>query len=113
MGVTGGRQIMATIRRRRPFMGHGMQMVRRPRRQRGGRMYYMRRRFQKGKGILHPRAKGVTREDVMDFPLLGLLAGASYVTQKVAHSKKNKYQDQARKTNTRNKRRHDGSPGSD
>ena len=30
---------MATIRRRRPFMGRGMHMVRRPRRQRGGRMH--------------------------------------------------------------------------
>ena len=83
--------IMVTIRRRRrrrPLMGRGMHMVRRPRRQRGGRMHYMRRRFQKGKGLRNPRAKGKTREDVLDFPLLGLLAGASYVTDKVAHSRK-------------------------
>ena len=58
-------------------------------------MHYMRRRFQKGKVILHPKAKGVTSEDVLDFPLLGLLAGASWVTQKVADSKK-KYKDQAK-----------------
>ena len=85
--------IMVTIRRRRrrrPFMGRGMHMVRRPCRQRGGRMHYMRRRFQKGKGLMNPRAKGVTSEDVRNFPLLGLLAGASWVTDKVAHSKRNK-----------------------
>ena len=87
---------MATIRRRRrrrvtrPLMGRGMHMVRRPRRQRGGRMYYMRRRFQKGKGLLHPRAKGVTSEDVLDFPLLALWAGAAHVVDKVAHSKRKK-----------------------
>ena len=68
--------IMATIRRRRR-----RRRVTRP---------FMRRQFQKGKGILHPRAKGVTSEDVLDFPLLGLLAGASWVTQKVADSKRKK-----------------------
>ena len=72
--------IMVTIRRRRLLMGRGM--VRRPRRQRGGRMHYRRRRFQKG--------KGVTSRDVRTFPLLALLAGASYVTDKVAHSKRKK-----------------------
>ena len=81
---------MPIIRRRRPIMGRGMHMVRRPRRQRGGRMHYMRRRFQKGKGLLNPRAKGVTSEDVLDFPLLSLLACAGWITDKVAHSKRKK-----------------------
>ena len=51
---------MAGIRRRqrrhatrtKRLMGSGMHMVRRPRRQRGGRMHYSRRRLQKGEGIL-------------------------------------------------------------
>ena len=34
------------------LMGSGMQMVRRPRRQRGARMHYSRRRLQKGEGVL-------------------------------------------------------------
>ena len=33
-------------------MGSGMHIVRRPRRQRGGRMHYTRRRLQKGEGVL-------------------------------------------------------------
>ena len=33
-------------------MGSGMHVVRRPRRQRGGRMHYTRRRLQKGQGII-------------------------------------------------------------
>ena len=88
---------MVTIRRRRRcrratkrLMGSGMHIVRRPRRQRGGRMHYMRCRFQKGKGLMNPRAKGVTSEDVRGFSLLALLAGASWVTDKVAHSKRKK-----------------------
>ena len=64
----------------------------------------MRRRFQKG--------KGVTRKDVLDFPLLGLLAGASYVTDKVAHSKRKKTIKTERKNKKSNKL-HDGSPASD
>ena len=49
---------MAGIRRRRRqrvtkrLMGSGMHIVRRPRRQRGGRMHYTRRRLQKGEGVL-------------------------------------------------------------
>ena len=53
------RQSMAGIRRRRRratrtrrMMGSGMQIVRRPRRQRGRRMHYTRSRLQKGEGIL-------------------------------------------------------------
>ena len=59
---------------------------------------------------MNPRAKGVTSEDVRGFPLLALLAGASYVTDKVAHSKRKK--TIKTKRTTRNKR-HDESPGTD
>ena len=70
--VTGGRQIMETIRRsRRPFMGRGMHMVRRPRRQRGGRRHYMRRRFQKGKGLLKQTQK---MNDFFGVPMYALMA---------------------------------------
>ena len=54
---------MAGIRRRRRrrvtkrLMGSGMHIVRRPRRQRGGRMDYTRRRLQKGEGILSDALK--------------------------------------------------------
>ena len=75
-------------------------------------MHYMRRRFQKGKGLMNPRAKGVTSEDVMDFPLLGLLAGASWVTDKVAHSKRKKTIKTKREKQKR-KKRHYGPPVSD
>ena len=77
---------MATIRRRRrPLMGRGMHIVRRPRRQRGGRMHYMRRRFQKGKGIIDPKDRSA-----IDFPLLAALSGAGWLAQKFADSKRKK-----------------------
>ena len=77
---------MATIRRRRrPLMGRGMHIVRRPRRQRGGRMHYMRRRFQKGKGVLDRSDKSG-----LDFPLLAALAGAGWLMQKGEDSKRKK-----------------------
>ena len=47
---------MATIRRRRvtqPFMGRGMHMVRRRRRQRGGRLHTVRRPRRQRGGRLH------------------------------------------------------------
>ena len=72
---------MATIRRRRPFMGRGMYMVRRPRRQRGGRMHYMRRRFQKGKGLSKQTQK---MNDLFGVPLYAMMA----LTADIAHSRK-------------------------
>ena len=72
---------MATIRRRRPFMGRGMHMVRRPRRQRDGRMHYMRRRFQKGKGLLKQTQR---MNDFFGVPLYAIMA----LTADFAHSKK-------------------------
>ena len=72
---------MATIPRRRPFMGRGMHMVRRPRRQRGGRMHYMRRRFQKGKGLSKRDQK---INDSFKVPLYALMA----LTADFAHSRK-------------------------
>ena len=75
---------MATIRRRRrrrPLMGRGIQMVRRPRRQRGGRMHYMRRRFQKGKGLSKRDQK---MNDLIGAPLYAMLA----LTADIAHKKK-------------------------
>ena len=64
---------MVTIRRRRrrPFMGRGMHMVRRPRRQRGGRMHYMRRRFQKGKGL---SKQTQVVNDLVGFPMYAMMA---------------------------------------
>ena len=47
---------MATIRRRRvtqPFMGRGMHVVRRLRRQRGGRMHIVRRPRRQHGGRMH------------------------------------------------------------
>ena len=75
--------IMVTIRRRRrrPLMGRGMHMVRRPRRQRGGRMHYMRRRFQKGRG-LDPQTQKM--KDLIGAPLYAMLA----LTADIADKKK-------------------------
>ena len=72
----------------------------------------MRRRFQKGKGLLNPRAKGVTSDDVLDFPLLALWAGASHVMDKVSHSKRKKNIKTKRKTKKETKQ-HDVSYGTD
>ena len=74
---------MATIRRRRrrPLMGRGM--VRHPRRQRGGRMHYMRRRFQKGKGLTKQNQK---IQDTMKVPLYALMA----LTADFAHKRHKK-----------------------
>ena len=63
-------------------MGRGMQMVRRPRRQRGGRMHYMRRRFQKGKGFAQKRTQKM--HDTFKVPLYALMA----LTADFAHSRK-------------------------
>ena len=77
---------MVTIRRRRrPLMGRGMQMVQRPRRQRGGRMHYMRRRFQKGRG-LDPQTQVVN--DLIGAPMFALMALAGHLQHKMAKSKK-------------------------
>ena len=75
-------------------------------------MHYMRRRSQKGKGLLNPRAKGVTSEDVRGFPLLGLLASASWVI-KLLTRKEKKYKDQANNKTQETKRRDNGSYGTD
>ena len=80
---------MVTIRRRRrrrPLMGRGMQMVRRPRRQRGGRMHYMRRRFQKGKGMTKKQTQGTL--DLVGAPMFALMALAGHLQHKMAESKK-------------------------
>ena len=78
---------MVTIRRRRrPLMGRGMQMVRRPRRQRGGRMHYMRRRFQKG--MTNVQAQGTL--DLVGAPMFALMALAGHLQHKMAKSKKKK-----------------------
>ena len=78
---------MVTIRRRRrrPFMGRGMHMVRRPRRQRGGRMHYMRRRFQKGKGL---SKQTQVVNDLVGFPMYAMMALTGHLQDKLAHSKK-------------------------
>ena len=73
---------MATIRRRRQRGGR-MYMVRRPRRQRGGRMHYMRRRFQKGRGLTKQNQK---IQDTMKVPLFALLA----LTADIAHKRHKK-----------------------
>ena len=65
-------------RRRRPLMGRGMQMVRRPRRQRGGRMHYRRRRFQQAQVPL----------DLVGAPMFALMALAGHLQHKMAKSKK-------------------------
>ena len=78
--------IMVTIRRRRrrrPLMGRGMQMVRRPRRQRGGRMHYMRRRFQKGGGYKSWQDK---MDDAVKVPLFALMS----LTADMAHKRHKK-----------------------
>ena len=79
--------IMVTIRRRRrrPLMGRGMQMVRRPRRQRGGRMHYMRRRFQKGRGYSNPQAQ--VPLDLVGAPMFALMALAGHLQHKMAKKK--------------------------
>ena len=79
---------MATIRRRRrrrPLMGRGMQMVRRTRRQRGGRMHYMRRRFQKGKGMRRNVTQGAL--DLAGVPLYAMMALAGHLQHKMAKKK--------------------------
>ena len=72
-------------RRRRPLMGRGMQMVRRPRRQRGGRMHYRRRRFQKGRG-LDPQTQVLN--DLVGAPMFALMALAGHLQHKMVKSKK-------------------------
>ena len=73
---------MATIRRRRQRGGR-MYMVRRPRRQRGGRMHYMRRRFQKGKGYKSWQDK---MDDTVKVPLYALMS----LTADFAHKRHKK-----------------------
>ena len=80
---------MATIRRRRRrratkrLMGRGMHMVRRPRRQRGERMHYMRRRFQKGKGLCNAQTQ--VPIDLVGFPMFALMALTGHLQDKLAH----------------------------
>ena len=76
---------MHVVRRPRRQRGGRMHVVRRPRRQRGGRMHYVRRRFQKGKGVLDRSDKSG-----LDFPLLAALAGAGWLMQKGEDSKRKK-----------------------
>ena len=59
-----------------------MQIVRRPRRQRGGRMHYMRRRFQKGKGFVGK----LVPDDLVAAPAYGLMA----LVEHLQHSRKKK-----------------------
>ena len=64
-----------------------MQLVRRPRRQRGGRMHYMRRRFQKGKGMSNPQTQ--VPIDLVGAPMFALMALTGHLHDKYfAHSKK-------------------------
>ena len=68
-----------------------MQMVRRPRRQRGGRMHYMRRRFQKGKGFV----RKLVPDDLVAAPAYGLLSLIGHLQ----HSrKKTNYKTKREKT---------------
>ena len=75
--MTGGRQMATIRRRRRPLMGRGM--VRRPRRQRGGRMHYMRRRFQKGRGYKSWQDK---MDDAVKVPMFALMSLAADMAHK-------------------------------
>ena len=65
-------------------------------------MHYMRRRFQKGKGLSKQTQK---MNDLFGVPLYAMMA----LTADIAHI--NKYKDQA--NNKKTKRRDDGSPGTD
>ena len=71
-------------------------------------MHYMRRRFQKGKGMTNVQAQGTL--DLVGAPMFALMALAGHLQHKMAKSKK-KINIKTKRT-TRNKR-HDESPGTD